>query len=102
MLMQVTLLLLPAARIATPQARQLQSRLVRGLSWVGLARSDAARSAMMASLENFEAFLLTPEGCAALCVSPDLLRGVRGARRAHITSRLDTTLTLTDTPACNG
>jgi hypothetical protein len=84
MLMQVTLLLLPAARIATRQARQLHSRLTRGLSVVGIVRSNVGRSAMMANLEQFEAFLQTPEGCAALCVSADLLRGVRGARRAEI------------------
>jgi hypothetical protein len=84
MLMQVTLLLLPAARTATRQAHKFQSRIVRNLSVVGLVRSNAARSVMMVKLEQFEAFLLTPEGCTALCVSADLLRGMRGARRAEI------------------
>jgi hypothetical protein len=84
MLTQVTLLLLPAARTATRQADKLQSRIVRRLSVVGLARSSAARSAMMANLEQFEAFLLTREGCTALTVSVELLRGVRGTRRAEI------------------
>jgi hypothetical protein len=70
MLVQVPLLLIPAARIALSDTRLLKYRLVRGLSAAGLARSPTGRSVMTTNLEQFEAFLLSTEGCEAFSASP--------------------------------